>query len=108
MAGKKKQNKGGRPTDYREDFCARVIELGREGKSKAQIAAALDVSRDTVHEWTKKHPEFSDAIKRAEELALAWWEDAGQMGMMRQGFNATAFIFQMKNRFRRLPRQAGA
>jgi hypothetical protein len=34
----------GRPTEYRIEFRDTVIALGREGKSKAQIAAALDVS----------------------------------------------------------------
>jgi hypothetical protein len=94
------KNKGGRPTDYRPEYCAKVIELGRLGKSKAQIAAALDVSRQTMLNWTNTHAEFLDAVKRAEELALGWWEDAGQAGLTSKGFNATAFIFQMKNRFR--------
>ena len=31
---------------------------------------------------------------------MAWWEDQGQLGMFQgQKFNATAFIFQVKNRF---------
>jgi hypothetical protein len=34
------------------------------------------------------------------DLSHAWWEDVGQTHMVRPGFNATAFIFQMKNRFR--------
>jgi hypothetical protein len=33
------------------------------------------------------------------DLSLAWWEEAGQINMTRQGFNATAYIFQIKNRF---------
>ena len=33
-------------------------------------------------------------------LSFAWWEDVGQKHMLQPGFNATAFIFQMKNRFR--------
>jgi Homeodomain-like domain-containing protein len=91
--------KVGRPSKYDPSFCDLVIELGAQGKSKAQIAAALGVHRETVNIWTKAHPEFSDAIKGAQDLALAWWETVGQMNMCRQGFNATAFIFQMKNRF---------
>lgn len=89
-----------RPTDYREEFCGRVIELGRKGKSKAQIAAALDVSRQTLDTWAQVHPEFLDAVKAARDLALAWWEDQGQSGLHAEKFNATAFIFQVKNRFR--------
>lgn len=77
-----------------------MLDLGAEGKSRAQIAASLGVSRDTIHEWSRVHREFSDALRKAKDLELAWWESAGQMNMTRQGFNATAFIFQMKNRFR--------
>lgn len=90
----------GRPTKYDQSFCARVIDLGAQGKSKAQIAADLCVTRETVDIWAKTHRDFSDAIKAAYDLSLAWWENAGQFNMTRQGFNATAFIFQMKNRFR--------
>ena len=57
----------GRPTKYKPEFCDVIIELGREGKTKSHMAQALDVSRDTIHEWTRVHPEFSDAMKRAED-----------------------------------------
>jgi hypothetical protein len=41
------------------------------------------------------------AIKRAQHASLAGWERLGQAGVSLGGpFNATAFIFQMKNRFR--------
>lgn len=90
----------GRPSKYDSSFCDLVRDLGAEGKSKAQIAACIGVNRDTLNEWTKQHDDFSVAVKDAQELALAWWENAGQMNMTRMGFNATAFIFQMKNRFR--------
>lgn len=90
----------GRPSKYDPTFCDLVIELGAEGKSKAQIAAALGISRETLNQWKKSNKPFSDALKTAHDLALSWWETAGQMNMTRQGFNATAYIFQMKNRFR--------
>lgn len=92
-------NKVGRPTTYHESYCEDVIALGAQGKSKAQIAAVLGVSRNTMHRWEQQHEEFRDSIKASQDLALAWWENAGQQNMTRQGFNATAFIFQMKNRF---------
>ena len=91
--------KVGRPSKYDPSFCDLVIELGAQGKSKTQIAANLGIDRDTLTEWAKLHPEFSGAVKRAKQLAQAWWEDAGQMNMTRKGFNQVAFIFQMKNRF---------
>jgi hypothetical protein len=92
--------KVGRPSKYDPSFCDLVIELGAQGKSKAQLAASIGVSRETVDLWAKVHPEFSDSLKWAKDLALAWWEDLGQMNICRVGFNATGFIFQMKNRFK--------
>lgn len=93
--------KRGRPTKYAAELSERVVLLGSKGKSKAQIAAEIGVTRETIDIWAREHPEFSDAIKQAIELALAWWEDQGQAGLTAEKFNATAFIFQMKNRFRK-------
>ncbi|MEJ6568572.1 MAG: hypothetical protein QNL80_06870 [Akkermansiaceae bacterium] len=74
----------------------------QEGKGKAEIACALGICRDTLHDWAKTKPEFSDAIKRAYEEALAWWEKRGREATFGEvkGFNATSYIFQMKNRFK--------
>lgn len=90
----------GRPTDYRPEHCDRVIELGRQGKSHAQIAADLDVSRQTLHNWAKAQPAFLDAITRARDLAQAWWEDKGQNGLETPGFNASLWAKQVSCRFR--------
>ena len=99
----KSGKKGGRPTDYRPEHCRRVIELGREGKSRAQIAAALDQARQTIADWEKAHPEFLVAMTRAHDLALAWWEEQGQDGIwstpMGRNLNAAAYGLQMRNRF---------
>ena len=92
--------RGGRPTDYRPEYCRRAIELGRQGKSRAQIAAALDQARQTLYDWERAHPEFLDAMRRAHDLALAHWEDEGQRGMWAgKQFNAQAYALQMRNRF---------
>jgi DNA-binding transcriptional regulator YiaG len=92
--------KRGRPTEYDPAMCEQVRDLGEQGKSKAQIARTLGRSRQTLENWAKSHPEFMDALKDARELELAWWEDKGQEGLTADKFNATAFIFQVKNRFR--------
>jgi transposase-like protein len=94
--------KRGRPSKYDPAMCDLVLELGEQGKSKVQIARSLGVHPETMTEWGKVHPEFSASIKEAQALAQAWWEDAGQDGIKAGPgmFNATAFIFQVKNRFR--------
>lgn len=87
-----------RPSKYDQSYCDVVIELGAQGKSKAQMAASIGVARSTFALWEREYPAFSAAVKAAMDLSLSWWEEAGQLNM-RPGFNATAYIFQMKNRF---------
>ena len=92
----------GRPSKYDPAMCEAAIECGKQGMGLAEIAAQLDISRDTLNEWRKTNDEFSDAIERALDLSQAWWEGKGREGAvgMIDGFNATGYIFQMKNRFR--------
>lgn len=99
-----KENPKGRPTKYDPSFCETVISFGKQGLSKAQIAARLDIHRDTLHQWEQTHPEFSDAIKKAVGFAQDLWEERFALGAMGanedgQQMNPTMMIFLMKNRF---------
>jgi len=92
----------GKPTKYDPEWMlAKVIELGRYGKSKAQIARALGISASTLRTWTETHPAFCEAIDTARTLSLAWWEDAGQLGVFvpAKDFNVNAWHAQVKARF---------
>lgn len=89
----------GRPSDYDPSFCEQAIEFGKQGKSKAYMAAQFGVARQTLDNWTQAHPEFLDAITRAMALAQAWWEDAGQTGMTADKFNASVWSRSMAARF---------
>lgn len=88
-----------RPSDYRPEFCDLLPELGRQGKSVVQIACALDVHKDTIYEWVKVYPEFSDAFTRARQLSQDWWESKGQAGLDSGGFNASLWSRSMAARF---------
>jgi orotate phosphoribosyltransferase-like protein len=90
----------GRPSKYKKKYCSRVIELFSEGKSVIQIAAELDVSRDTIYEWQKAHHDFSDSIKKGMAKSEAYWEHLLQgaaAGLV--SINSAALIFLLKNRF---------
>jgi hypothetical protein len=91
---------GGRPSVYDPAFCEQAVELGKLGKSRVQIACAFDVCRDTLHEWERVHPEFSDAMTRAKAHSQAWWEEMGQSGLTMQGFNASLWAKNVSCRFR--------
>lgn len=89
----------GRPTKYLRAFCDRVIELGAEGCSKAEIAAELDVTRETVNEWAKAHTEFSDALSLAHEKSLAWWEKQARTNLATSGYQSGLWKQAMSGRF---------
>lgn len=92
----------GRPSKYDPSYCDRVIELAKEGASKAEMALELDIAYSTFDVWQNEIPEFSEAVKKAERLSQGWWERQGRKATFGafEGFNATSFIFNMKNRFK--------
>lgn len=72
-----------------------------EGLSFESFAGEIDVCEDTLYEWANKHPEFSEAKKRAFPKNRLWWEKAGRGGLWgtkNEVFNSTVWIFNMKNR----------
>ena len=92
----------GRPTIYRTEFCQRVIEYGHKGKSRMQIAALLGVAKATIQNWEAAHPDFLAAMTHARDLAQAWFEDRGQIGLNlpTKEFNTALWAKQVSNRFR--------
>lgn len=94
--------KRGRPTKYDPKMCDKVIECGKEGMSKCEMALELDIAYDTFDRWQNERQDFSEAVKAAMRHSQAWWERNGRMATFGgvDGFNATSYIFNMKNRFR--------
>jgi transposase-like protein len=104
-----KRNKVGRPTKYDPSTMLDIVyEVGSKGGSIGQMAVALGVSLDSMYTWAKQHDEFAEALKRSVELSQCWWEENGRIATFGgfEGFNATSYIFQMKNRFPRAWRDA--
>ncbi|KAB7765392.1 hypothetical protein [Xanthomonas sp. LMG 12461] len=89
----------GRPTDYRPEYCQKVIELGKQGKSIVQMACELDVVKSTLYVWEETYPEFSDAFTRARQWSQYWWESQGQCGLTADKFNASLWSRSMAARF---------
>lgn len=91
----------GRPSKYRKAMCDTVIECGKEGMGLCEMAVALDIHYSTFLAWQEEKPEFSEAVKQAMRYSQAWWERKGREATFdAQGFSATSYIFQMKNRFK--------
>ena len=59
------KNKGGRPTKYKKEYCAKVYDyLATTDKANMELpmiegfARYLNVARRTLYEWRDKYPEF--------------------------------------------------
>lgn len=72
-----------------------------QGFGFESYAAVIDVNSDTLYEWAKVHPEFSEAKKVAYDKSLRKFEQIGMAAMLGKikGFQASVWIFTMKNRF---------
>lgn len=101
---------GGRPTDYDPSYCDLLIKTMSQGDTLSCFCADIGIHRESAYEWMKKHPEFSNAYKKAQENALKFWEKMlarCALGMPikidqkeYKNYNIVAMIFLMKARFK--------
>jgi len=69
---------------------------------KLETCAELGIDYNTFESYQEKHPEFFKAVKQGGQLSQAWWGRKGREATFGgvDGFNATSYIFNMKNRFK--------
>lgn len=92
----------GRPTKYIPDVIYPKIDqylamCGRENMALPSIeglALALDVNKDTVMEWNKVHPEFSEYLKKVAALQKEQLINDGMYGG--KEVNSSMAIFLLK------------
>ncbi len=91
----------GRPTKYEPAFCGMLLEHMAKGLSFECFGAVVHVTAKTLYNWKDDNPEFLQAHKLGENYCRMFWEQLGAAGASGHlpGFNASAFIFNMKNRF---------
>ena len=92
----------GRPSEYDPEMCEKVASMGHEGEGVVDVCVELGIVKDTFYRWVKEKPDFSDAVNHYRRNSQQWWERIGRNAVIGQvdGFNATAWIFNMKNRFK--------
>lgn len=104
----KDKKKDGRPTKYTPSMCDVVVEMMREGASKIEVCAKLGISSETMSQWSKPESDyynqnFSDAVKKGEQLSEAWWQKKARDHLVYhpkgEQLNATLWYMNMKNRF---------
>jgi len=92
----------GRPSKYQAKYCQMLIAHMEKGYSYTTFAATIRVNVDTLYAWEEKHKEFSEAKRDGFAQAEFYWEKMGISGATGglPGFNASTWIFNMKNRFK--------
>lgn len=110
----------GQPTKYKSEYCEEIIEffsldpweqkivesISKQGEkvsivtnvpcqlpTMAKFAVDRDVCRETVCEWQRVHPEFSDAVKKAKALQ----ENILIQNGLFANYDKTMSIFCLKN-----------
>ena len=91
----------GRPSGYKPEYCQVALDLFKVGASKAEVCLELDCCFNTFIRWQDENEEFMKAVKRGLSLSKGKWEQMGRKAAYGEveGFNSTAWIFNMKNRF---------
>jgi hypothetical protein len=57
----------GRPTKYTEDYVRIAYEVMSLGATITKLAKVIGVNADSIYEWQKKYPEFSESIQRGRD-----------------------------------------
>ena len=93
--------KTGRPTKYKPEFPALLLDYFHETIYERKKLPFLSlfarqyagVCEDTAIEWTKVHPEFSEAYKKAKDMQKEFLIEQGLEG----NYNTAFAIFTAKN-----------
>jgi hypothetical protein len=107
-----KKRKPGRPSLYKPEYGAMLIQHMSEGLSFEAFGGVVGVCARTLYDWEQAHPEFLQAKKTGESFSRLYWEKIGRDGLhnevikdgdgctVTRSINATIWIFNMKNRFK--------
>ncbi len=124
----------GRPTEYKPEYCDKLIEHMEKGNSFWSFAAECGVSMETISNWTHKYPDFLEAKRVGVAKLLKYDEQFARValsGLLKRPsktikttkenelgelvtkeetvhdyaqFSQSYYIFLMKNRYPRLYR----
>ena len=85
----------GPPSQYRPEYCQRIIDYMGKGHTLTAFAGSIDVDKQTVYRWISQYPEFSEAADRAKAKQVCPWEE--KLITADKGGEVAAAIFALKN-----------
>ena len=62
---------------YRPEFDERLLAMGQEGKSWAEMAVGLGLNLPQVEAMIRDEPHFAAAAELADQAAWDWWWNLG-------------------------------
>ena len=94
---------------YKPEYCEMLIQHGASGGDIRGFCAIIGICPSTIYNWLSdkdkngnyKYPKFVRAKKICDEYSYMYWSELGKHGASGKlkGFNASAWIFTMKNKF---------
>ena len=63
----------GRPSKYKPEYCKMLEEHMEGGLSFECFGGVVGVSEDTLFEWKKVHPSFSESYKKGRTKSMKHW-----------------------------------
>ncbi|HVQ67992.1 MAG TPA: helix-turn-helix domain-containing protein [Bradyrhizobium sp.] len=84
----------GRPSLYRPEYCQRAIDFMRQGYSVTALAGYLGMSKDAIHDWINRYPDFCHAVNMGRAARVAALE--AKLLTTSQGLGVTAAIFSQE------------
>lgn len=65
------KNKGGRPSEFREEYCELARNYCLLGATDKDLATFFEKDEATINRWKKAHPQFREALKEGKARADA-------------------------------------
>lgn len=86
---------------YNPSICDHVPGLYEGGKSDAEVAVAIGVSKQTLYAWIKQYPEFKEAVQYGRNIAESVFQEAGRRAALgyNKNVNHVCWLANMRNRF---------
>lgn len=82
-----------------KDWSERILDLYREGYADVEVAAELKLPVREFYEQTRKNAAFGRLVDYGRTLSEAYWVSQGRKSLKDKTFNASVWVFNMKNRF---------
>jgi hypothetical protein len=84
---------------FKKDMCEKMIELGKLGASQKMIWSDLGITKDVAKSWSKKYPEFADALDMALVHSQAYWEREMLANVGNKTFNSRIAEIALRGQF---------